>query len=114
MIEAQLEPVMKSIGKQQVTLAYEPVWAIGTGKTASAAQAQEVHAFIRGYLEQTTDKAYADKTRILYGGSVKSKNFKELLSQEDIDGGLVGGASLDVTHFFELAAIAKQDSVAKQ
>jgi triosephosphate isomerase (TIM) len=83
----------------KVTLAYEPVWAIGTGKTATSAQAQEVHAFIRGILQKMFDKATADATRIQYGGSVKPENTAELMSQADIDGALVGGASLKVDSF---------------
>jgi len=81
-----------------VIIAYEPVWAIGTGKTASPAQAQEVHKFIRGLLP----KDVAETTRILYGGSVKPDNVKELMGQPDIDGGLVGGASLKVDSFEKL------------
>jgi triosephosphate isomerase len=88
----------------KVTLAYEPVWAIGTGKTATSAQAQEVHAFIRGILQKMFDKATADATRIQYGGSVKPENTEELMEQDDIDGALVGGASLKVDSF---AAIVK-------
>ena len=88
----------------QTVLAYEPVWAIGTGKTASPAQAQEVHAFIRGLLTQIFDAATAAQVRIQYGGSVKADNAKELLGQADIDGALVGGASLKAADF---AAIAK-------
>jgi triosephosphate isomerase len=80
---------------QETVIAYEPVWAIGTGKTASAAQAQEAHAFIRQTLAELSDAATADKVRIQYGGSVKPDNARELLSQPDIDGALVGGASLD-------------------
>jgi len=83
---------------QQVTIAYEPVWAIGTGKTATPEQAQEVHAFIRKLLP----KEVAEKTRILYGGSVKPDNIKSLMAQPDIDGGLVGGASLKVDSFSKI------------
>jgi triosephosphate isomerase len=83
----------------KLTLAYEPVWAIGTGKTATSAQAQEVHAFIRGLLQKMFDKATADSTRIQYGGSVKPENTAELMGQADIDGALVGGASLKVDSF---------------
>ncbi|OGB87904.1 triose-phosphate isomerase [candidate division WOR-1 bacterium RIFCSPHIGHO2_02_FULL_45_12] len=81
-----------------VIIAYEPVWAIGTGKTATPEQAQEVHAFIRGLLPAEVK----DKIRILYGGSVKPDNVKELMAQPDIDGGLVGGASLNVESFVKL------------
>ena len=82
-----------------VVVAYEPVWAIGTGKTASKEQAQEAHAFIRGVLEQIFEKTIAEQTRILYGGSVKPTNVDELMAQADIDGALVGGAALDAESF---------------
>jgi triosephosphate isomerase (TIM) len=82
-------------------IAYEPVWAIGTGKTASPAQAQEVHAFIRETLKQKFP-AFGDKIRLLYGGSVKPDNVEELLAQKDIDGGLVGGAALKAKDFLAL------------
>ncbi|GMV81401.1 MAG: triosephosphate isomerase [Planctomycetota bacterium] len=88
----------------KVTVAYEPVWAIGTGLTASPAQAQEVHAFIRGMVAQQFGPDAAAAMRIQYGGSVKPNNAKELFSQPDIDGGLIGGASLKVEDF---AAIVK-------
>lgn len=81
-----------------IIIAYEPVWAIGTGKTATPEQTQEVHAFIRKLLP----KEIAEKTRILYGGSVKPENIKDLMSQPDIDGGLVGGASLKVDSFTKI------------
>jgi triosephosphate isomerase (TIM) len=83
----------------KVVIAYEPVWAIGTGKTATTAQAQEVHAFIRDLLQKMFDKATAESTRIQYGGSVKPENAAELMGQPDIDGALVGGASLKVDSF---------------
>ncbi len=83
----------------KVVIAYEPVWAIGTGKTASKEQAQEAHAFIRGVLEQIFQKNIAEQTRILYGGSVKPTNIDELMAQTDIDGALVGGAALDAKSF---------------
>ncbi|TKB27004.1 triose-phosphate isomerase [Desulfopila sp. IMCC35006] len=83
----------------QVVIAYEPVWAIGTGKTASKEQAQEAHAFIRGILEQIFEKNIAEQTRIVYGGSVKPTNVDELMAQADIDGALVGGAALDAKSF---------------
>ncbi|MFT5701060.1 MAG: triosephosphate isomerase [Desulforhopalus sp.] len=82
-----------------VVIAYEPVWAIGTGKTASKEQAQEAHAFVRGIVEQIYEKDVAEQTRILYGGSVKPNNVDELMAQPDIDGALVGGASLDAKSF---------------
>jgi triosephosphate isomerase len=83
----------------KVVIAYEPVWAIGTGKTASNEQAQAAHAFIRGVLEQIFEKNIAEQTRILYGGSVKPANVDELMVQSDIDGALVGGAALDAKSF---------------
>lgn len=96
-IKRQLEVGLKDLGAYDphlLIVAYEPVWAIGTGKVATPAQAQEVHAFIRGRL--------GDKTRLLYGGSVKPDNVAELLKQNDIDGALVGGASLKPTDFIAL------------
>lgn len=82
-----------------IVIAYEPVWAIGTGKTASDEQAQEVHAFIRSLIEQVYSVAEAQALRILYGGSVKPENVKGLMAQADIDGALVGGASLKAESF---------------
>jgi triosephosphate isomerase len=86
-------------GMLDTVIAYEPVWAIGTGKTATPAQAQEVHAFIRELLAAMFDSSVAGKVRIQYGGSVKPANAKELLGQADIDGALVGGASLKAADF---------------
>ena len=86
----------------EAVIAYEPVWAIGTGRTATAQQAQDVHAFIRTQLA-ALDPAVAAKTRILYGGSMKAANAGELLSMADIDGGLIGGASLDAKEFLAIA-----------
>ncbi len=100
-IETQIKNGLKGLTSdqwQQVVIAYEPVWAIGTGKTATPAQAQEVHAHIRKLLP----KEAAGGIRILYGGSVKPENIKELMGQPDIDGGLVGGASLKVDSFVKL------------
>lgn len=84
---------------EKVIIAYEPVWAIGTGKTATDEQAQEVHAFIRKLIAKLYDKAAADRIRILYGGSVKPENVKGLMGKPDIDGALVGGASLKADSF---------------
>ncbi|HTB23325.1 MAG TPA: triose-phosphate isomerase [bacterium] len=84
---------------ERVVIAYEPVWAIGTGKTATPAQAQEVHAFIRARLKEIMGAAVADSVRIQYGGSVKPDNVRELMAQLDIDGALVGGASLKPESF---------------
>lgn len=86
----------------KTTIAYEPVWAIGTGKTATPDQAQEVHALIRGLVRDSFDVAVADQLIIQYGGSVKPGNAKELMAQPDIDGALVGGASLEAATFAEL------------
>ncbi len=83
----------------RIIIAYEPVWAIGTGKTATPEQAQEMHAFIRRTIGEIHGKQVADDMRILYGGSVKPDNIGELMSQEDVDGALVGGASLEATSF---------------
>jgi len=80
-------------------LAYEPVWAIGTGQTATREQAQDVHAFIRNLIAEMYEKDVADKVRILYGGSVKPDNIDALMIQEDIDGVLVGGAALNAESF---------------
>ena len=86
----------------QIVIAYEPVWAIGTGKTASPEQAQEMHAFIRRMIADQFGNAVAEGTSILYGGSVKPANAVELFGQPDVDGGLVGGASLDAAGFAEI------------
>ncbi len=97
----QVRAALSGLGPDSIgglTVAYEPVWAIGTGKTASAAQAQEVHAAIRGILKDLAPGA-ADAVRILYGGSVKPDNAAELMSQPDVDGALVGGASLKAIDF---------------
>lgn len=105
----QVEKGLAGLTPEQVSslvLAYEPVWAIGTGKTASSADAQEVIAFIRGVLKERFGQEAADQVRIQYGGSVKPGNVKELMSQPDIDGALVGGASLQPESF---AAIIHYD-----
>jgi triosephosphate isomerase len=87
---------------RQVVIAYEPVWAIGTGLTATPEQAQEVHAFIRGLLAPLYDAAVAQQVRIQYGGSVKPENTFDLMRQADIDGLLVGGASLKADEFSKI------------
>lgn len=91
-------------GLGETVIAYEPVWAIGTGKTASAREAQAAHAFIRTLIRELAGDAVADAMRIQYGGSMKPANARELLSQPDIDGGLIGGASLDASAFVEIVA----------
>ena len=91
---------------QETTVAYEPVWAIGTGQNATPAQAQEAHAFIRQTLAELSDEATADKIRLQYGGSVKPDNAAELMAQADIDGALVGGASLDPRSFAQIVKAA--------
>lgn len=87
---------------ERIIIAYEPVWAIGTGKTATPEQAQEMHAFIRNVLAESHGQESADKMRILYGGSVKPENIGDLMKQADIDGALVGGASLDAESFAQI------------
>ena len=87
---------------EKIVIAYEPVWAIGTGKTASALQAQDMHAVIRQHLASKFDQSAADNISILYGGSVNAGNAKELFSSADVDGGLVGGASLKSREFAEI------------
>jgi triosephosphate isomerase len=104
-VERGLEGVSKDLAAT-VIVAYEPVWAIGTGKVATTAQAQEVHAFIRGLLVKLFGDAVAQKVRILYGGSMKPANAPELLAQKDIDGGLIGGAALEARSFVELVTAA--------
>ncbi len=101
-ISEQVEECLWELEKEEVkdiVIAYEPVWAIGTGKTATPLQAQEVHKFIRRLLVKFYDEDLAENLRIQYGGSVKPENIAELIRQEDIDGALVGGASLDVVSF---------------
>ena len=100
--QEQLEAGLKGLTSDEVhklTIAYEPVWAIGTGKTASTDQAQEVHQFIRGRMETAYGNSVASDVRILYGGSVKPGNASDLMAMADIDGALVGGASLDADSF---------------
>jgi len=109
-IETQLVGGLRDVSRAalgQVVIAYEPVWAIGTGKTASDEQAQEVHAFIRGLVTKLYSQADAEAIRILYGGSVKPGNVRGLMAQADIDGALVGGASLKADSF---AAIIRFDA----
>lgn len=86
----------------KLVIAYEPVWAIGTGKTATPGQAQEVHNMIRNLLGELYSEAFSESRRILYGGSVKSGNIEELMKEKDIDGGLIGGASLKIGEFTDI------------
>jgi triosephosphate isomerase (TIM) len=105
-VERQLDAALSKFdGPKTLVVAYEPVWAIGTGRTATPEQAQEVHAFIRQKLNSRFG-AFGQQIPILYGGSVKPSNFAELLSQNDVDGGLVGGASLDANDFYQLVGAA--------
>jgi triosephosphate isomerase len=108
-VQTQTEAALEGVAKDQaasLVIAYEPVWAIGTGKVATTEQAQEVHAFIRGLLTKLFTEPVAQKIRILYGGSMKPANAPELLAQKDIDGGLIGGASLEARSFVELVKAA--------
>ena len=101
-VKAQLEGSLFDLSAEEfsnIILAYEPVWAIGTGKTATAEQAQEIHAFIRSLIAEKYGKEIADNCSILYGGSCKPSNAKELFANPDVDGGLIGGAALKVSDF---------------
>ena len=106
-VKAQLEGSVFNLSAEQwanITLAYEPVWAIGTGLTATPEQAQEIHAFIRGLVAEKFGKQVADDTTILYGGSCNEKNAAELFACPDIDGGLIGGAALVAEKFLAIIA----------
>jgi triosephosphate isomerase (TIM) len=94
---------------QESVIAYEPVWAIGTGRSATPQQAQEAHAFIRHTLGEMANNGTADRVRIQYGGSVKPENARELMTQPDIDGALVGGASLDPRSFAQIVKAAREE-----
>lgn len=93
---------LSALEMKQIVIAYEPVWAIGTGETASPEQAQEMHEAIRGMLKKQYGKRVADNTSILYGGSVKASNAAEIFAKPDVDGGLVGGASLQAAEFLQI------------
>jgi triosephosphate isomerase (TIM) len=104
-LEGQIRKGLEGVSARDLTevvLAYEPCWAIGTGRTASPAEAEEAHAFIRSVLAALSDRATADRIRIQYGGSVKPDNAEQLMRQKDIDGALVGGASLDPRSFAQI------------
>lgn len=111
-VRRQLEDGLAGIDAADVKktiIAYEPVWAIGTGEVATPEQAQSMHAFIRSVLAEITNAEVAESVRIQYGGSMKPSNAKELLSQPDIDGGLIGGAALEARSFVELVQIAQSE-----
>ncbi len=109
-VENQLRESLYHLGEQaiqKIVIAYEPIWAIGTGKTASTAQAQEMHAHIRSVLKKQYGGSVAEAISILYGGSVKAANARELFASKDVDGGLVGGASLVAGEFVEIIKALK-------
>jgi triosephosphate isomerase len=102
-VEYQLRDGLFHISKENwknIVLAYEPVWAIGTGETASPEQAQEMHLFIRNLVDKVFGRDISENVSILYGGSVKPDNAKEIFSKPDVDGGLIGGAALNANDFF--------------
>jgi triosephosphate isomerase len=104
-VERQTERALRGLSPDQVAglvIAYEPVWAIGTGRTATPQQAQEVHAFIRGLVARSHGEPAARAVRILYGGSVKADNIGALMAEPDVDGALVGGASLTAASFLKI------------
>jgi triosephosphate isomerase (TIM) len=108
-LDTQLKAVIDGVSAEQfltMVIAYEPVWAIGTGRNATPEQAQEAHAHVRGQLRAWLGAEAADKCQILYGGSVKPENARAILQQPDVDGALVGGASLDPQGFFKIALAA--------
>ena len=107
-VAAAVENVEKDC-LSSLVIAYEPVWAIGTGRTATAFQAEEVHALIREFLVNHAGVNVAERIRLLYGGSVKPENAEELFSQKNIDGGLIGGAALQVDSFVEIVKAAKRN-----
>ncbi|MEP1304347.1 MAG: triose-phosphate isomerase [Balneola sp.] len=111
LVSDQINKALQNISESEVldvVIAYEPIWAIGTGETASPDQAQEMHAFIRSELAKLYNEETALAIRILYGGSMKPGNAEELLSQTDVDGGLIGGASLQAESFSEIINIAEK------
>ena len=109
-VKGQLNRVLQELKgdlSDQLVIAYEPVWAIGTGETATPDQAQEMHKFIRSLLKEHFGDEISEKIRILYGGSMKPENAEELLSQKDVDGGLIGGASLKADSFSKILSVAE-------
>jgi triosephosphate isomerase len=111
LVKTQITAALEGVSAKDapdVVIAYEPIWAIGTGETATPEQAQVIHEYIRTVLSDLYNKDTADHINILYGGSMKPGNAKELLSQPDVDGGLIGGASLDAESFSEIISIAEE------
>jgi triosephosphate isomerase len=109
-VSRQVRQVIEDLGDaggEDLVFAYEPIWAIGTGETATPADAQDAIGKIRGLLRESRDDGFADGVRILYGGSVKPSNVAEIMAQTDVDGALVGGASLEVESFVELIDAAQ-------
>jgi triosephosphate isomerase len=109
-VEGQLAHAFEGVTSAQlksIVIAYEPIWAIGTGKTASSEQAQEMHGFIRTWLAERFDEEAASGCRILYGGSCKPSNAADLFAQPDVNGGLIGGASLNADDFLAIVAAAE-------
>lgn len=109
-LRRQLEAGLKGFSSgqlKQIIIAYEPVWAIGTGQTATSQQAQEVHAFIREFITRLSDETRAEEIRIMYGGSVNPENISDLMAQPDVDGALVGGASLKADSFIQIVTRSK-------
>lgn len=112
-LKRQLEGGLKGIESDaagEIVIAYEPVWAIGTGKNATSQQAQEAHAFIRNYIKDLYNEDIALNMIILYGGSVKPANIEELIKEEDVDGALIGGASLKVDSFVEIIRTSSKEA----
>jgi len=106
-VQAQLEELSSSMqDSERIVIAYEPVWAIGTGRTATDEQAQEVHAYIRSAVGKLWNKDFADRVRVIYGGSMKPDNAKGLMAQADVDGGLIGGAALKADSFLAIVKAA--------
>jgi triosephosphate isomerase len=110
-VKDHVQGALKDIGAEEmkkIIIAYEPVWAIGTGRTATPDQAQEVHGFIRQLVKELYNQDVADIVRIQYGGSIKPDNIVDLMAQPDVDGGLVGGASLKLDSFVKIVTGSKK------